>query len=77
MLASMMSVERPRPVTCPAGRKLHGDAAERVLALGNGVDGVKLERVRDGLDDFVDGVEGSVDGAVAQAHFLEAIIAPA
>ena len=58
------------------GRELHGHAAERVLALRDGVDGVKLKRVRDGLDDLVDGVEGCVNRPVAQADFFKALFAP-
>ena len=54
--------------------QLHVNLAQRVLALGHRIDPVQLEGVLLRLDDAVDGVEGRVHRAVAQAHVLEFLI---
>ena len=72
----MISVERPAAAVALAfSGELHGDVAQGVLALGDGVDRENFKGVLHGLNNLVNGLEGGVDGAVAQADGFKLFLA--
>ena len=56
--------------------QLDGNAAQRILALGDGVDGEDLKGMLHRLHDLIDGIESRVHRAVAQADLFKALLAP-